>query len=80
MSGIQIADLNQNASKSKIEELSDRDTKAIFGGNEIISDTNVSVEVNNIFQINTNINVQIAINGDNFNLADLSNHVEALQS
>ena len=72
MSRIKIADLDQ----SQLEVLSDRETMAIIGGSKQGNTINFSINISPIFQINSNINVQIAINGDNFNLANLSNNVE----
>lgn len=75
MSRIKIADLYQNA--CELEVLSDREIGAIVGGNDTVNEINIPINASIIFQINNNINVQIAINGDNFNVADLINNGEA---
>ena len=81
---IKIADLKPNA--SELKTLSERETMAIAGSddtaNKIDFDVNVDVDVDvriNI-QINNNLNFQIAINGNNFNLAELSNIIESSYS
>lgn len=80
MSRIKIAELKQ---VSELKVLSDRETSAIIGGSEIENEIDLpeinlslSIDVSAIFQINNNISVQVAINGDNFNVADLSNIIE----
>ena len=76
MSRIKIADLQPNA--SMLKTLTERETIAIVGG----SNTNTANKINFIidvqinFQINNNISFQIAANGNNLNLAELSNIVE----
>ena len=77
---IKIADLKPNA--SELEILSERETMAIAGSydtaNKIDFDVNVDVRTN--IQINNNLNFQIAVNGNNFNLAELSNIIESSYS
>lgn len=75
MSRIQIVDLNQNTSELRV--LSDREISGIVGGEDTVNEINIPINVSIIFQVNNNINVQIAINGDNLNLADLNNKGEA---
>lgn len=77
MSRIQIAELENNA---ELNLLNDRETSAVVGGydykklrNDIVSNINIA----NIVQINNNINIQIAFNGDNFNVANLNNRAGA---
>ena len=78
MSRIQISELKQNASELKV--LSERESGAIIGGNDTVDEINLYIDISTIFQINNNINVQIAINGDNLNLAELNNIAEELYS
>ena len=82
MSKIKLTELQ--APKSELNQLSDRETGAVVGGydfyreirNDIVNDINIA----NIVQVNNNVNIQIAFNGDNFNVANLNNNAGAFQS
>lgn len=78
MSKIKITELKPNFSELKL--LNERETSAIIGGSDMVNEINFFIDVSTIFQINNNINVQVAINGDNLNLADLSNNVDLSNS
>lgn len=79
MSRIQIAELKET--KSELNLLDDRSTGAIVGGygyyqslrNDIVNNINIAT----IVQVNNNINIQLAFNGDNFNIANLNNNAGA---
>lgn len=80
MSKIQIAELKET--KSELNLLDDHSTGEVVGGygnyyrglrNDIINNINIAT----IVQINNNINIQIAFNGDNFNIANLNNNAGA---
>ena len=82
MSKIKFTELT--ATKSELNQLSDRETETVVGGysdyyrdvrNDIVNNINVA----NIVQVNNNVNVQIAFNGDNFNVANLNNNAGAFQ-
>ncbi|MDJ0590780.1 MAG: hypothetical protein QNJ72_12400 [Pleurocapsa sp. MO_226.B13] len=82
MSKIQFAELQET--KSELNQLSSTETSAVVGGynpyyrqirNDIVND----IDIATIVQINNNINVQIAFNGDNFNVANLNNNAGAFQ-
>ena len=81
MSKIKFAQLQ--ATDSELSVLNHEETGAVVGGsdyyrqirNEFISNINIA----NIVQINNNVNVQIAFNGDNFNVANLNNNAGATQ-
>ncbi|MDJ0571991.1 MAG: hypothetical protein QNJ53_23500 [Pleurocapsa sp. MO_192.B19] len=72
MSKIQIAELQEV--NSELNLLSDRETSMVVGGYRNYFG---NFDFTNIIQINSNINVQIAFNGDNFNLANLNNNANA---
>ena len=83
MSKIKLNELQ--APKSELSQLSNSETGAVVGGygsyyrelrNDIVNDINIA----NIVQVNNNVNVQIAFNGDNFNVANLNNSAGAFQS
>ena len=82
MSKIQFNELQ--TTNSELNVLSDRQSTEIVGGyagyyreirNEVVNNINIA----NIVQVNNNVNVQIAFNGDNFNVANLSNSAGAFQ-
>lgn len=76
MSKIQIAELQEV--NSELNSLSDRETGAVVGGKRSVLN-GINLNLANIVQINNNINVQIAFNGDNFNIANLNNNAGASQ-
>ena len=81
MSKIQFNELQ--ATQSELSTLSDRETGTVVGGNgyyrQIRNDIVNNINVATIVQVNNNINVQIAFNGDNFNFANLRNNAGASQ-
>ena len=82
MSKIKFTELQ--ASKSELNQLSQSETGAVVGGfssyyREIRNDIVNNINIANIVQVNNNVNVQIAFNGDNFNVADLDNSAGASQ-
>ena len=83
MSKIQFGELQKT--DSQLNQLSDRETANIVGGKrggyyrKIRNDITNNINVATIVQINNNVNVQIAFNGDNFNIANLNNNAGASQ-
>ena len=81
MSKIKFAQLQET--NSELSTLSDRETGTVVGGNgyyrQIRNDIVNNINIATIVQINNNINVQIAFNGDNFNIANLNNNAGASQ-
>ncbi|MGL4881125.1 MAG: hypothetical protein ACRC8K_08660 [Waterburya sp.] len=73
MSKIQITELQ--ATNSELNVLNDQDTGAVVGGYGAWG----GVKLANIVQINNAINVQVAINGDNFSTQNLNNKAGANQ-
>jgi|GEM_PF-6938963 len=81
MSKIQFNELQ--ATQSELSTLNESETGTVVGGydyyrnyrNEVINKINIAT----IVQVNNNINVQIAFNGDNFNVANLRNNAGAFQ-
>ena len=81
MSKIKLTELQ--APKSELNQLSDRETGAVVGGydyyRELRNDIVNNINIANIVQVNNNVNIQIAFNGDNFNVANLNNSAGAFQ-
>ena len=82
MSKIKFTELQ--APKSQLNQLSEQETGSVVGGfssyyRELRNDIRNNVNVANIVQVNNNVNIQIAFNGDNFNVANLGNSAGATQ-
>ena len=81
MSKIQLNELQ--TTPSELNQLSPRETASVVGGNsfyrQIRNDIVNNVNIANIVQVNNNVNIQIAFNGDNFNIANLNNNAGAVQ-
>jgi len=85
MSKIQITELQ--ASTSELNVLSDRETGNVVGGHGkgkgkgkgLYKGVLSSLNLTNIVQINNNINIQVAIGGDNYNFSNLGNNAGSSQ-
>ena len=82
MSKIKFTELQ--APESQFSQLNERETGSVVGGfsdyyRELRNDIVNNVNVANIVQVNNNVNIQIAFNGDNFNVANLGNSAGATQ-
>lgn len=82
MSKIQFNELA--TTKSELNLLSDRETGAVVGGygydrNAVRNYYASNINIATIVQVNNNINIQIAFNGDNYNVANLTNNAGANQ-
>ena len=83
MSKIQFSELQKT--DSQLSQLSDRETANVVGGGrgdyyrKIRNDITNKFNIATIVQINNNVNVQLAFNGDNFNIANLNNNAGANQ-
>ena len=78
MSKITFAELQKVNSEFNL--LDERETTAIIGGRDYYKKFRKSygnINIVNVVQINNNINVQIAFNGDNFNVSNLNNNAGA---
>lgn len=81
MTKIQVNELQ--TTQSEFNLLSDRQTSAVVGGNSFdreIRNTFGGINVSNIFQINNNISINIAFDGDIFNVNNQTNNAGANQS
>lgn len=81
MSRIKFAQLQET--NSQLSTLNEQETGAVVGGRgyyrKLRNDIRNSINIATIVQVNNNINVQIAFNGDNFNIANLNNNAGASQ-
>ena len=81
MSKIKFDELQ--VTNSQLSTLDEQETGAVVGGRgyyrRLRNDIRNSINISNIVQINNNINIQLAFNGDNFNIANLNNNAGASQ-
>ena len=77
MSKIKITKLEKP--QSELNLLSDRDTGEIVGGRNYRKQFRNNIKISTIVQLNNNINIQLAFNGDNYNLANLNNNAGSSQ-